>query len=73
MININEAIQKIKKAGPKNVRVVPAPGAAYNGEHRIEICGPAGPTPPPAAERFSQQDERRREGLAAMIPTLIWR
>ena len=38
MLNINEAVQKIKKAGSTNVRVVPMDGqAALTGMHKIEI------------------------------------
>jgi hypothetical protein len=37
-ININEAIQKIKAVGPKNVRVVPMPGQNVNsGDYQIEV------------------------------------
>jgi hypothetical protein len=37
-ININEAIQKIKEVGPKNVRVVPMPGQNVNsGDYQIEV------------------------------------
>jgi len=37
MINLNEAIQRIKKAGSTNVRAVPMPGKNVNEDHQIEI------------------------------------
>jgi molybdenum cofactor biosynthesis enzyme MoaA len=36
-MNINEAVQKIKKAGITNVRVLPMDGQSFNGLHKIEI------------------------------------
>ncbi len=39
MINVNEAIQKIKSSGSKNARTVPMPGADVNtGLYQIELC-----------------------------------
>lgn len=38
MLNLTEAIQRIKSAGAKNVRVVPMPNqSAINGMHMIEV------------------------------------
>jgi len=38
MINLNEAITRIKQVGAANVRIVPMDGQpALNGMHRIEI------------------------------------
>ena len=38
MINLNEAIVKLKKAGSKNVRIVPMKGQPIaGGMHKIEI------------------------------------
>jgi negative regulator of sigma E activity len=38
MLNLNEATQRIKKAGANNVRAVPMPGAdVHTGAYRIEI------------------------------------
>lgn len=36
-MNINEALQKIRKVGASNVRVLPMEGQSFNGLHRIEI------------------------------------
>ena len=37
-MNINEAVQKIKRAGATNVRVVPMDGqSAISGMHKIEV------------------------------------
>jgi hypothetical protein len=37
-VNVNEAIEKIKKAGVANVRTVPMPGQNVNaGDYQIEI------------------------------------
>lgn len=37
-VNVNEAIEKIKKAGAANVRTVPMPGQNVNaGDYQIEI------------------------------------
>ena len=36
-MNINEAVQKIKKAGATNVRVLPMDGQSFSGLHKIEI------------------------------------
>lgn len=39
VINVNEATQRIKKAGANNVRVTPCPGQhVQTGQHQIEIC-----------------------------------
>lgn len=37
MINLNEAITKIRKAGINNVRYVPIAGSNINGDYQIEI------------------------------------
>jgi nitrate reductase beta subunit len=38
MLNVNEAIQKIKSIGASNVRIVPMAGQPINsGDHQIEI------------------------------------
>jgi len=36
-MNINEAVQKIKKAGVANVRVLPMDGQSFTGLHKIEV------------------------------------
>jgi hypothetical protein len=36
-MNINEAVQKIKKVGVANVRVLPMEGQSFTGLHKIEI------------------------------------
>lgn len=37
LINVNEAVQKIKACGNKNVRLVPMPGQSINdGDYQIE-------------------------------------
>ena len=37
MIDLNEAIQKIKKVGPTNARAVPMPGKRIDEEYQIEV------------------------------------
>ena len=37
-INVNEAVERIKKAGTNNVRAVPMPGHhVLDGQHQIEV------------------------------------
>jgi hypothetical protein len=46
MINMNEAVLKIKAAGSKAVRVVPGPGQSVdNGLYQIEILESSGWSP----------------------------
>lgn len=37
MINLSEAKSRLRKAGDKNVRVIPMPGHSFNGDHQIEV------------------------------------
>lgn len=37
MVNINEAVVKIRKVGPSNVRAVPSEGQTTSGRYNIEI------------------------------------
>jgi hypothetical protein len=37
MLNLNEAKQRIKKAGAANARAVPMKGQTIDGDHQIEI------------------------------------
>jgi len=36
-VNINEAVQRIKKAGESNVRAVPMAGGVHSGLYSIEV------------------------------------
>lgn len=38
MVNVSEAIQKIKSVKPANVRIVPMIGEGVDGNQQIEIC-----------------------------------